>query len=47
MSFTWPNEAQDDSLERENQGEHFGRGFTNRFDHLLGQKSGRRSSSEF
>jgi len=47
LSFTWPNEAQDGSLERENQGEHFGGGFTNRFNHLLGQKSGRRSSYEF
>lgn len=44
MSFTWPNEAQENSLERKNQGEHFGRGFTNRFNHLLGQKSDRRSS---
>ena len=23
LSFTWPNEAQDGSLERENQGEYF------------------------
>ena len=47
LEEAWPNEAQDSSLERENQGEHFGGGFTNRFNHLLGQKSGRGSSSEF
>ena len=47
LSYTWPNEAQDGSLERENQGEHFLGGFTNKINHLLGQKSGRRSGSEF
>ena len=47
LSYTWPNEAQVGSLETENQVEHFGGGFTNRFNHLLGQKSGRKSGSEF